>query len=244
MLVKSLLNVFDAYFKIDGKTLFLSENLTQSSIKGDAQSKEIKNGKGNALWGEIESDKSLEVTLESNVIDFGLLALQCGTKVLTGSGTAFATAQVLTPDKSTKKITLAQTPLYSNKVEIYDIATDTLVQSSAYTISGKDVTFTGVQGDVKVLPYEYECSNYETITIASDKFASAGELVLIGAEVDNKNKVVAEIQIIIPIAKPSSSFDMSSQSSMGDANNSVTIKALKDSKGNLGYIKRIPVVQA
>lgn len=242
MIKKSLLNVFDAYYKVDGKTLFMSENLTQSAVKGGATEKEIKNGKGNGLWGVLETDKTFEVTLESNVIDFGLLATQCGTKILTGSGTAYCPPLVAKIEGLTGsgKITLVETPKYSDKVEIYDIATDSLIESSGYTISGKDVTFTTATGEVKVMPYEYDCTTLETITISADKFASAGELILLGSEIDENNKVVSEVQIYVPKAKPSSSFDLSSQSSLGDANNSVTVKALKDPQGNLAYIRRIP----
>lgn len=239
-MVKSfLLDVFDAYFKIGGKTLFMSENLTQSSIKGGASEKEIKNGKGNALWGLLESDKTFEVTLDSNVLDFGLLATQCGTTVVTGEGTAF-NPPITATIGTVKTVTLPHAPLSTSKLEVVDLAKDELMTNTQYSVSGTTLTFTSFTGEVKVLPYEYTCTSLQTITIGADKFATAGELILIGSEIDSTNKVVSEVQIYIPLAKPSSNFDLSSQSSIGDASNSVTIKALKDASGNLGYIKRIP----
>lgn len=47
---KSLINVFDAYFYLDGKIALVHENLTNSSISSTVQNSLIKNGRGNKTW--------------------------------------------------------------------------------------------------------------------------------------------------------------------------------------------------
>lgn len=50
MLNKKVINVFDAYFYIDGKIALIQENLTSSSISSTVQNALIKNGRGNKTW--------------------------------------------------------------------------------------------------------------------------------------------------------------------------------------------------
>ena len=56
MLNKKVLNVFDAYFYLDGKIALVQENLTDSSISSTVQNSLIKNGRGNKTWASIDYD--------------------------------------------------------------------------------------------------------------------------------------------------------------------------------------------
>ena len=53
-----LLDVFDLYCydSETGKLLFMSENLTQSSISGTADESEVRNGRGNNLFATVSPD--------------------------------------------------------------------------------------------------------------------------------------------------------------------------------------------
>lgn len=242
MLNKKVLNVFDAYFYLDGKIALVQENLTDSSISSTVQNSLIKNGRGNKTWASIDYDKELNVELQTNVIDFNQIALSAGSAIVEGATTVYTEAKVHTI--SGTKITLAKEPLVSSEVQIIEVATDkVLKETTDYTISGTDVTFTSITGDVKVLPYTYtSVAGAKEIKIASDKFASAGKLVLKSVMINEGQKATDYVEIVIEKAKPASDFTISSSSEVSNGNdNTMTLTALADDKGNLGYIHLIPI---
>lgn len=242
MLNKKVLNVFDAYFYLDGKIALVQENLTDSSISSTVQNSLIKNGRGNKTWASIDYDKELNVELQTNVIDFNQIALSAGSAIVEGATTVYTEAKVHTI--SGTKITLAKEPLVSSEVQIIEVATDkVLKETTDYTISGTDVTFTSITGDVKVLPYTYtSVADAKEIKIAADKFASAGKLVLKSVMINEGQKATDYVEIVIEKAKPASDFTISSSSEVSNGNdNTMTLTALADDKGNLGYIHLIPI---
>lgn len=242
MLNKKVLNVFDAYFYLDGKIALVQENLTDSSISSTVQNSLIKNGRGNKTWASIDYDKELNVELQTNVIDFNQIALSAGSAIVEGATTVYTEAKVHTI--SGTKITLAKEPLVSSEVQIIEVATDkVLKETTDYTISGTDVTFTSITGDVKVLPYKYtSVAGAKEIKIAADKFASAGKLVLKSVMINEGQKATDYVEIVIEKAKPASDFTISSSSEVSNGNdNTMTLTALADDKGNLGYIHLIPI---
>lgn len=242
MLNKKVLNVFDAYFYLDGKIALVQENLTDSSISSTVQNSLIKNGRGNKTWASIDYDKELNVELQTNVIDFNQIALSAGSAIVEGATTVYTEAKVHTI--SGTKITLAKEPLVSSEVQIIEVATDkVLKETTDYTISGTDVTFTSITGDVKVLPYTYtSVAGAKEIKIAADKFASAGKLVLKSVMINEGQKATDYVEIVIEKCKPASDFTISSASEINNGNdNTMTLTALADDKGNLGYIHLIPI---
>lgn len=242
MLNKKVLNVFDAYFYLDGKIALVQENLTDSSISSTVQNSLIKNGRGNKTWASIDYDKELNVELQTNVIDFNQIALSAGSAIVEGATTVYTEAKVYTI--SGTKITLEKEPLVSSEVQIIEVATDkVLKETTDYTISGTDVTFTSITGDVKVLPYTYtSVAGAKEIKIAADKFASAGKLVLKSVMINEGQKATDYVEIVIEKAKPASDFTISSSSEVSNGNdNTMTLTALADDKGNLGYIHLIPI---
>lgn len=242
MLNKKVLNVFDAYFYLDGKIALVQENLTDSSISSTVQNSLIKNGRGNKTWASIDYDKELNVELQTNVIDFNQIALSAGSAIVEGATTVYTEAKVHTI--SGTKITLDKEPLVSSEVQIIEVATDkVLKETTDYTISGRDVTFTSITGDVKVLPYTYtSVADAKEIKIAADKFASAGKLVLKSVMINEGQKATDYVEIVIEKAKPASDFTISSSSEVSNGNdNTMTLTALADDKGNLGYIHLIPI---
>ena len=242
MLNKKVLNVFDAYFYLDGKIALVQENLTDSSISSTVQNSLIKNGRGNKTWASIDYDKELNVELQTNVIDFNQIALSAGSAIVEGATTVYTEAKVHTISET--KIKLAKEPLVSSEVQIIEVATDkVLKETTDYTISGTDVTFTSITGDVKVLPYTYtSVAGAKEIKIAADKFASAGKLVLNSVMINEVQKATDYVEIVIEKAKPASDFTISSSSEVSNGNdNTMTLTALADDKGNLGYVHLIPI---
>ena len=243
MLSKKIINVFDAYFYLDGKIALVHENLTNSSISSTVQNSLIKNGRGNKTWASIDYDKELSVELSTNVIDFNQIAIAAGSAIVKGATTVHTEAKVFTID--TNAITLDETPLNKSEVQIVNIATDeVLKETTDYSISNKTVTFTNLDDvDVKVLPYAYtSVEGASEITIAADKFSKAGKLVLKTVMIDNEQNVTDYVEIVIEKAKPSSDFTISSSSEISNGNdNTMTITSIVDDKGNLGYIKTIPI---
>ena len=58
MINKKIINVFDAYFYLDGKIAMIHENLTSSELSSTVQNSLIKNGRGNKTWASIDYDKN------------------------------------------------------------------------------------------------------------------------------------------------------------------------------------------
>lgn len=246
ILGKKVFNVFNAYFYLEGKIAMVQENLTSSSISSTATENLIKNGIGNGTWASISSDKELNVELQTNVIDFNQIALACGTAIVKGAKTVHSDAKVYKIGAS-NKVTLDKEPLVTKEVQIVDVAKDEIVASEGYQISGSEVTFTTLtEGmEVKVLPYTYtSVAGTEEIVISAEKFAQAGKLVLKTIAIDNNQKPTDEVEIVIEQCKPSSDFTISTSSDTSNGNdNTISLKALKDSKNNLGYIRLIPIEQ-
>lgn len=95
------------------------------------------------------------------------------------------------------------------------------------------------------MPYEYvSVPNAERIEIATDKFPSAMKLIMATTMVDRNGKVVADVIIEIPKAKPAADFTIASASDISNGNdNTVTFTAL-DNDGTFGHITVIPVGEA
>lgn len=239
MIEKRLMNVFDCFGYIDDKLVFVQENLTNSSISGTAQNSIIRNGIGNKAWSSLDYQKELTVEIQTNVIDLNQIALACGTEVIKGAVTTRARAKVL---KDVITHTLSPVPADDSKVVIVNTDTDEIVKDA--TITGGVITFTQ-KGNYKVMPYEYlSVPNAERIEIATDKFPSAMKLVMVTTMVDRNGKVVADVIIEIPKAKPSADFTIASASDISNGNdNTVTFTAL-DNDGTFGHITVVPVGEA
>lgn len=241
ILKKTILNVFDAYIYVGDVCVAVQRNLTDTSLAQKATTTLIKNGVGDKNFASLTSSKELSVEIKSNVFDFNAMSIQCGVTPTTGAGVFNTDAQVDTISAE-KKITLTQTPLKTSAVQIVNIATDKVLASSEYSISALDVTFTTLTGiEVMILPYEYSASEVEELIIKSDAFPSATKLVLKTIEVDSGQKAINNIEIVCPIAKPSTDFTISSKSAIGGMDSTITFDCLADPKGNLAYIRRVAI---
>lgn len=240
MFNKRIFNVFNSYFKVNGVTVLANENLTSASISRTVQEAIIKNGIANKTWSKLEYDAELNIEMASNVMSFEQIAMSCGSAIVDGATTDYTMAEKY--DVEGNAIELKEVPLNEDEIEIVDIATDKLLQSSDYSISGKAVTFTASTPEgVKVLPYKYTAQNASKITISSDKFSEAGELVLETYAVDNQAKITDKVTIVIHKAKPSSNFTIATSADVSSGNDNTTTVVALDNEGSFGEIILTPV---
>ena len=241
MFNKIIFNVFNSYFKVNGVTVLANENLTSASISRTVQEAIIKNGIANKTWSKLEYDAELNIEMASNVMSFEQIAMSCGSAIVEGATTDYTMAEKY--DVEGNAIQLKEIPLNEDELEIVDIATDKLIESSGYSVSGKDVTLTASAPEgVKVLPYKYTAQNASKITISSDKFSEAGELVLETYAVDNQAKITDKVTIVIHKAKPSSNFTIATSADVSSGNDNTTTVVALDNEGSFGEIILTPVV--
>ena len=235
-----LLDVFDLYCydAETGKLLFMSENLTQSSISGTADESEVRNGRGNNLFATLSSNKTLTIECTTNAFSFDSLAFMAGTKVITGQGLGYTAAQRL--KLSGGKLTLAEEPANTSEVQVFKDG----VEVSNIQVSGKNVTITAGQDGVEylVMPYSYQDNgDFEEIVIKAQDFPSACKVVLKGVERDRNSKIVADMSFIFDRAKPQNDFAIDTSSELSAKDTTLTLKVL-NSDGTLARIVRKPII--
>ena len=234
-----LLDVFDLYCydAETGKLLFMSENLTQSSISGTADESEVRNGRGNNLFATLSSNKTLTIECTTNAFSFDSLAFMAGTKVITGQGLGYTAAQRL--KLAGGKLTLAEEPANTSEVQVFKDG----VEVSNVQVSGKNVTITAGQDGAEylVMPYSYrDNGDFEEIVIKAQDFPSACKVVLKGVERDRNSKIVADMSFIFDRAKPQNDFAIDTSSELSAKDTTLTLKVL-NSDGTLARIVRKPI---
>lgn len=241
-----LCDVFDAYF-YDSKDnlVFVSENLTASDIKGSADEKEVRNGKGNGLFAKLYSNKKIDISLKTNAFDFSTVAMLAGTEVGTGNGTCFTPSLLLTVESM--KIVLPQVPKYPERLEMY--LAGGKIKDTDYTLTDNVLEFTATAQDgdeLKFMPYEFEMpansSDYKEITIGANDFPAAGKLVLKGIEKNKLTQVYKDLTIIIPQAQPASDFSFSTSSQVEATETEIKLSALVDN-GRLMKVLETPHIE-
>ena len=196
-----LLDVFDLYCydSETNKLLFMSENLTQSSITGTADESEVRNGRGNNLFATLSSNKTLTIECTTNAFSFDSLAFMAGTTVHTGQGVSYTSTQKI--KLSSGQLALAKEPANANEVQVFKDGKEV----ADISVSGSNIQVTsGIEGaEYLVMPYSYESSaEAEEIEIKAQDFPSACKVVLKGIERDANSKVIADMSFIFNRAKP------------------------------------------
>lgn len=233
-----LCDVFDAYFYDEKDNLvFMSENLTSSDISGSADETEVRNGRGNALFAKLYSNKTVEVTLQTNAFDFATVALLTGTSVATGRGTSYSEALML--KVVSNEITLPEAPINEDAVEMFIDGVKVDGEFAGKTVTLGSGEYEGK--DVKVMPYEYnsEDDEMQEIVVRADQFPNTGKLVLKGVEKDTNTKNYKNLTIIIEKAQPSADFSFSTSSEVEPTTTEIKLSALSNN-GKLMRIVRTP----
>ena len=245
MAKKTLLKVFDVYlYDVEtGKILGVQENLTSTALSQAVEKAEIRNGRSNSKWSEIEYNKSVTFELSTNVFDKDMLALKCGVKP--EEATEMYTEAFTETVSSSRELTLPATPKDGEEVQIINPSTGEVISDEGYEVSGTTVTFDSLSNtDVRVLPYLTDASEKEVteIVIDADKFASAVKCVAKTVEVSEDSKVTNYVELVLNVAKPASNFSLTTSADVTNGNeDSITIEALPDAKNKLATLRFIPV---
>ena len=236
-----LLDVFDLYCydSETNKLLFMSENLTQSSISGTADESEVRNGRGNNLFATLSSNKTLTIECTTNAFSFDSLAFMAGTNVNTGTGVSYTATQKV--KLASGQLALSEEPVNTNEVQVFKDGKEvTNIQ-----VSGTNITVTSGQegAEYLVMPYSYESSaEAEEIEIKAQDFPSACKVVLKGIERDANSKVIADMSFIFNRAKPQNDFSIDTSSELSAKDTTITLKVLNDN-GTLAKIVREPIAE-
>ena len=236
-----LLDVFDLYCydSETNKLLFMSENLTQSSITGTADESEVRNGRGNNLFATLSSNKTLTIECTTNAFSFDSLAFMAGTTVHTGNGISYTATQKV--KLSSGQLALSEEPVNTNEVQVFKDGKEvTNIQ-----VSGTNITVTSGQegAEYLVMPYSYASSaEAEEIEIKAQDFPSACKVVLKGIERDADSKVIADMSFIFNRAKPTNDFSIDTSSELSAKDTTIQLKVLNDN-GTLAKIVREPIAE-
>ena len=236
-----LLDVFDLYCydSETNKLLFMSENLTQSSITGTADESEVRNGRGNNLFATLSSNKTLTIECTTNAFSFDSLAFMAGTTVHTGNGISYTATQKV--KLSSGQLALSEEPVNTNEVQVFKDGKEV----TNISVSGKNVTVTSGQegAEYLVMPYSYASSaQAEEIEIKAQDFPSACKVVLKGIERDANSKVIADMSFIFNRAKPTNDFSIDTSSELSAKDTTIQLKVLNDN-GTLAKIVREPIAE-
>ena len=234
-----LLDVFDLYCydSETGKLLFMSENLTQSSISGTADESEVRNGRGNNLFATLSSNKTLTIECTTNAFSFDSLAFMAGTSVHTGQGVSYTSTQKLKLAGTT--LTLAEEPQNTAEVQVFKDG----VEVQNIQVSGTQVTISGGSegAEYLVMPYSYTSTHEaEEIVINAQDFPSACKVVLKGVERDQNSKIVADMSFIFDRAKPQNDFSIDTSSELS-AKDTTSTRRVVSSSCKLATIGREPI---
>ena len=163
-----VVDVYTAYFYIDGALVYTSKNLVKSSKDTKTTVEEIRNGAGNQLFSILNSGKSVDVTLTENTFNFDTVAMLTGSPIVTGAGKGYSQEVDLVAD-ATKAITLPVAPITG---AVLTMVCDGVEVTG--TLAGLKVTFsTGVSENsvVRVYPYQIATgATTQTLTVNASKF--------------------------------------------------------------------------
>lgn len=232
-----------AYDHKTGMPLY-SATLKSSEIAKAVTTTDIKAGINNNTIMSIQGDVDLTVTIQDVKIDRQLEAMKLGSTLekRTVLLSAFPKNYTL---NSSSKITLEKQPSAGEVVIIYDLATGKPIDQEDYSVSGKDVTFSGlsVGQSVKVGSYLYEETQAEVVDFATSGAGANLRLELRTPLFNSAQEVVMWRQTVIYKASLGTDFTSSNTSEVGESPIETTFKALKDDKiseDSLGFIAYIP----
>ncbi|MFB5759104.1 hypothetical protein [Paenibacillus medicaginis] len=238
-------DVFDVILKDSNGDVFGTTTLQDAGIEFTVQENEVRSGKGNQLYGVLHVSRDININLTDVEFKYEWLAKQLGQTVVTGAGTAWSMPKWYTIDAA-DKISLPETPI-NDSLAIYDATGRKLALTTDYTVTAKDVTFTGLTAgtEVEVRTYSYTTApNTQTIAIDNSVFGKGVQAVLETIEINGNEEVVATIQYQFDNAVPSGNFTINTASERNAATQAFNLRVIKPRTTNIvGRFLRIPVTQ-
>lgn len=237
-----------AYDHKTGMPLY-SATLKSSEIAKAVTTTDIKAGINNNTIMSIQGDVELSITIEDVKIDRQLEAMKLGSTLEKRSVllSYFPKNYTLVGGVGNATITLDKEPAAGETVVIYNLQTEAVVESTEYSVSGKEVTFTSLEAGttVKVGSYLYEESSADVVDFSTTGAGANLRLELRTPLFNSAQEVVMWRQTVIYKASLGTDFTSSNTSEVGESPISTTFKALKDDKiseDSLGFIAYIPAV--
>lgn len=238
-------DVFDVLLrdKVTGE-IAATTTLQQANIEIQVQENEIRGGKGNQLLGVIHAQRDINISLTDAEFKYDWMARQLGQTIKTGAGVAWAMPKWFKATGTTDvKITLDEKPIEDTLV-IYDVD-GKLIPKADYTVTDKDVVFTGISDGAKIEVRSYQyATNAQTQTIEIDNkvFAKGVEIILETIEINGEEQPTAKIQYIFDSASPSGNFSINTASERNAQAQEFTLKVLKPKDSEVvGKVLRIPL---
>ena len=165
-------DVPQVWFKRCDGEVFHYDEITQASVNPQTNFTEI-----NAGWqlypvAYLPGQSTMEISMTSGQFNAELFAMANKTKFAADASFTTFKTENLTPDATTHKVTLAETPVDGS------VAIRGLELTTDFTVSGKEVTFTSetITGPVEI-SYEYTVADANVIKI-DNKSAATGEAVM------------------------------------------------------------------
>lgn len=244
MAKKLIVDIFEADFFQNGRLLWHSANLTTGSIDNKQTKVDVRNGRGNAKFAVLPTNKEATVSLTENTFSFNTLALITGSDIVVGEGIGITAMEEYTLDSS-KKITLKQEPTSDVELEVWK--GDILIEEGKMSRSAKEITFTDLSaGDVvKVYPYTFATSaETRKVTISAKQVATGGKLILSTQEVNQKLEKVADIYFVCENVVPAGEWGITLGSEVKANDLKIDLEILQQDNGVLYDIYEVPVATA
>lgn len=237
-------DVFKCLLIASNGDVIAQDQLSEANINVTVETNDVVAGR-NELIAVLSGRREIELSMNTPVFNFEVLAKHIGTDIVTGAGTAYSMPvwKTVTDNVGSLEITLDNEPI-ADTLKIY---ADDGTELSGFTISGTTVTISDVAvtaGDsVEVRTYQYATpAGTQAIDIDSTKFPKDVKIVLETLEIGNDEQEMSYLQFEYPRVKPSADFSISTSSTRDANSNDMTYRVMKPANSNvIGTFKRIPI---
>ena len=127
-------DVFKLDFIQKDVTAISCDTLTDAGIEVKANTKEVRGGQGNNLIATLHSSRDISITATDSTFDYGVLATNLGSPIVTGKGVAYMPRQTYTVTGVGKTVTLKKQPSDAKKVVVYGKDGKKLTESTDFEV--------------------------------------------------------------------------------------------------------------
>lgn len=209
------------------KPVVTLRTLKTSGLESTGETVYARGGFGNPKLVGFSSNREVKITLQDAIFDNKALAMLTGNDLLEGAKEVSRTDILTTVNE---KVTLSATPVGTPFV--FEVEPDGTIgaEITGITVSGKDITLTGLSDGEKVAVYYIVTTDAtaKTLKVTSDAFGKTYRVVLDCLVRDEHTKKDFAAQINIPNAKFEDNFNLSLAVDGDPAVLDLNLEALKD----------------